>query len=192
MMSKPIVHALAGDNRTLEVKIWSGWLKEAVKLAYRFSEVEDDPFAYNEAATVSLLTAAATKADLLALAEYISMKKNRLDRRYNNPGRCDLWVCAGNRSWAFEFKQKFYDGSYHKPETVLGWLADATLDASLVDRHEATKRFGVLVLSCAGVKILEPEFQDALEAVGNAVDYAWLLDPNTPHSGRTYLFFREV
>jgi hypothetical protein len=75
-------------------------------LANRFcSQVEeDDPFAYNEAASVSVLAAAAACAGYVGLAEF-STAKAIGENREHGWGRSDFWMQANQRSWAFEFKQ---------------------------------------------------------------------------------------
>ena len=190
-MGNPVLELLRGDRRTHEYEAWTSWLTEAVRLAHEFSEVEDDPFAYNETATVSLLTAAAAKADMLALAEYVSRKKRRDDRRSNIPGRCDLWLYDNSTSWAFEFKQKFYQGGQHKVETLSGWLDEACDDASRLSEFEATKRFGALVISCRDAVEIDRRFERNLVEFAKNVHFAWLLDPDTVHASRTYILFFE-
>ncbi len=183
---------IQGDSRTIEADVWQDWLTQAAKLARRFGEVEDDPFGYNEAATVSLLTAAATQADMLGLAEFISVKKNKTDLRRNAAGRCDFWMHSHRRSWAFEFKQHFYNGGMHRTETILGWLDEAFHDATVLSRKEADKRVGGLIIPIYWADHIEEAFiENIYEAAGEA-DFGWHLDPDSPHAGSTFILFKEV
>jgi hypothetical protein len=81
-------------------------MESADALARRFcSQVEeDDPFAYNETASVSVLAAAAACAGYVGLAEF-STAKAIGENRAHRWGRSDFWMQADQRSWAFEFKQ---------------------------------------------------------------------------------------
>ena len=98
---------LKADKRTREARIWDHWMSCGAAYAERyFAEAsEDDPFAYNETASVSHLAAAAALAGYLGMAEWSTDKKSRLDRRRKGYGRSDLWLCAEGSTWCFEFKQ---------------------------------------------------------------------------------------
>jgi hypothetical protein len=109
---RPILECVTGDARRVERRIWMQWLQRAAEMTGRFSREwwDDDPFAYNETASVSLLAAAAGQAGYLGLAEFTTTKgkvdKSRPHkRRVNARGRCDYWMHAERRDWAFEFKQ---------------------------------------------------------------------------------------
>ncbi|MGN6094229.1 MAG: hypothetical protein ACTHOL_17910, partial [Luteibacter jiangsuensis] len=81
-------------------------MEMAAVMAERFlRDFEDDPFCYNETASVSLLCSAAAGADMLALAEYCVWKKSSEDGRKSVRGRCDLWIGNEESTWAIEFKQ---------------------------------------------------------------------------------------
>jgi hypothetical protein len=164
-------------------------MANAADLANEFGQLEDDPFAYNETATVSLLIAAATRAEMLALAEFVSMKKvNRVPVE----GRCDLWICGRRQSWAFEVKQAMYRGGYHRPSTIMGWLKDACNDARKLTHHEADKRFGLLVISTLYADEIDPDFVESLERVISKTDYAWQICPASKFASDTFLLFKEV
>jgi len=95
-----------GHRSTLEFKAWSEWLNAADALTKRYCRAmeEDDPFAYNETASVSVLAAAAACAGHISLADFSTRKASR-ENRAHGPGRSDFWMQAAGRSWAFEFKQ---------------------------------------------------------------------------------------
>lgn len=183
---------LKGDARTLEHAKWQHWLSNAAKLANAFGAVEDDPFAYNEAATVSLLTAAATQCGMLGLAEFVSTKRRRSDRRANVRGRCDFWMCSDNRSWAFEFKQEIYRGGYHKVDTIVGWLDRAHEDAKSLSRTEADKRFGGLIVPLYWAEEIDQGFIENILTATEDADFAWHLEPDSEHAGSTFILFREA
>ncbi len=106
-----------------EAKIWQPWMEAAASVARKlmeFNEVDNedgesvqyDPFGYNEAASVSLLVAAAERIGMVSLAEYVTRKSHKDKRRKDRNGRTDLWLCdANDKHWEFEFKQP-YDKMY--------------------------------------------------------------------------------
>lgn len=90
---------LQGDDRTLETRMWGEWLSAAGKLSDDFADGrEDDPFGYNETASVSLLCSAAATTGWVGLAEYALTKRAAEDRRRSAPGRCDLYLLTPARS----------------------------------------------------------------------------------------------
>lgn len=95
-----------GRRNTLEYKAWSKWLDAADALTMRYCRAmeDDDPFAYDETASVSILAAAAACAGYVGLAEFSTRKASR-ENRAHGPGRSDFWMQAEGRAWAFEFKQ---------------------------------------------------------------------------------------
>ena len=95
-----------GRRNTLEYKAWTKWLTAADRLTkgYCAAIEEDDPFAYNETASVSILAAAAACAGYVGLADFSTLKASR-ENRAHGPGRSDFWMKAEGREWAFEFKQ---------------------------------------------------------------------------------------
>ena len=111
-MVEVIANCLKGDNRTLEYKVWSKVADQTAKLITRYleqvstPEQPDDPFAYNETASVSVLSAAAAMAGYVGLAEFATTKAALGNvNRGQSLGRSDFWMSAEKRSWAFEFKQ---------------------------------------------------------------------------------------
>jgi len=189
LFSGPKAHKIVGKGFLHEGGVWGRWMTSVAELVHEFGHLNDDPFAYNETATVSLLIGAATRIDLLALAEFVSTKKLK---RVPITGRCDLWLCSDRRSWAFEVKQKKYRGGFHRPKTVLGWLNEACEDARKLTHHEAEKRFGLLVISTFGVEHLDPRFLESLDEVFTMVDYAWQILPDSDVACQTFLLFKEV
>lgn len=108
--------AITGDKDTAEYEIWSEWLHSAALLANRHVRMwdDDDPFAYNETASVSLLAAAGSFAGHVALAECSTVKlkegasEKAAERKRH--GRADLWLHTTEKNWAFEFKQRMNVG----------------------------------------------------------------------------------
>ena len=98
---------LKGDQRTSAYRGWKPWLGAAAALVKRYNdELDDDPFAYNETASVSLLASAAAQVGYLGLAEFGVTKGHRTDRRLAVDGRCDFWMAGQTTNWGFEFKQR--------------------------------------------------------------------------------------
>jgi hypothetical protein len=95
------------DERTAESRIWPKWMGSADQIVSAFAELDDDPFGYNETASVSLLCSAAARCGYLALAEYATTKRGRDNKKKSAPGRCDLYLDAQGHDWEFEFKQFF-------------------------------------------------------------------------------------
>ena len=90
---------LKGNRAKTEFRTWSKWLDAAALLADRFSRQvgDDDPFAYNETASVSVLAAAAACAGFVGLAEFSTDKaaakgKGRSSRpkRFMDTGERDI------------------------------------------------------------------------------------------------------
>ncbi|WP_277981168.1 hypothetical protein [Sphingomonas phyllosphaerae] len=183
---------LQGHRGRIENALWGRWIEAAAHLTNRWwCDLEDDPFAYNETASVSHLCSAATASGLLGLAEYASVKKWSGNRRYSAGGRCDLWLSDSSRSWAFEFKQLCCD-RYN-----LGALA-ASMDAAracarCVRESEADLRVAGLVASMW--------WQDpaALQSARSTMrtfardrDYAWRIGAEGVEEPETYVFFDIV
>ncbi|MER0239673.1 hypothetical protein [Fulvimarina sp. MAC8] len=143
-----------GDRRRREWHVWDNWMNHAAQLCGRFyGEVEtddpymfDDPFAYNETASVSLLASAAACAGYLGLAEFTTQKRSRGDRRKISHGRCDLWLCE-EASWAFEFKQ--IRGSSVGAKRIEGAMEDAVRCARQIHSNDADAAVAGLILSLA-------------------------------------------
>ena len=102
-------HIFSADRRTKRHLLWLDWLREAASIRERFLALgeDDDPFSYNEAASVSVLCSAAFMAGGLGLAETVSTKLDQSDRRRTYSGRDDLCICLDDEWWFFEAKQTF-------------------------------------------------------------------------------------
>lgn len=116
-MTRTQVTLVKGDARTTECKTWSDWLSKAALLLDRHQSVwgDDDPFAYNETASVAFLAAAGALAGHVTLAEYCTEKLSASAdtgkvRKRKGHGRGDLWLHTHGRHWAFEFKQRMSVG----------------------------------------------------------------------------------
>lgn len=177
---------LRGRRSTAEFRCWSPWLESAARFWIRWrDEHDDDPFAYNETASVSCLVAAAAGAGYLSLADYVVTKGHADDRRWGVHGRCDFWLDTGRRDWAFEFKQR------HAAATGARGLArglERAIDCARCLRTYQGQRTAGLIVSLA---MLEPPGVDRtiakLQRLAQEVDHVWRIGP--PGTG-VYLFFR--
>ncbi len=116
-------------------------------LVKQFNEnADDDPLAYNEQATVSILVAAAYQADLIALAEFSAPKKPKNDGRIPVNGRYDIWLKDKCRDWVVEFK-KFNPGS-SIPTTrgITTKFKRAESDAKQMAKSSASCRYAGLIV----------------------------------------------
>jgi hypothetical protein len=190
---KPVIaERIRGHAGSIEARHWQAWLDEAAHIVSRFNDEEgDDPFGYNEAASVSLLSMAAARIGFLALAEYVSIKKSRKDRRMRANGRADFWMTNGdNRTWCFEFKQ-----------ITSGRVTRARLEQKMSEAETCTRhliRYGQ-EHQIAG--LIVPLYTNDLErraAAENALlefaqenDFTWRLRTDTDYAD-TFLFFKTV
>lgn len=136
---------LHGKKSTREYRIFQSWMDRAATIAFDFAEeYEDDPFAYNETASVSLLCSAAIAQGYLALAEFIQLKRARHDKRKKASGRWDLWFAAEGRQWGMEFKQI-------KSRFTAGRIASAMKEAvdcaKDIVKKDTDQRMGCLIAS---------------------------------------------
>jgi hypothetical protein len=129
-----------------EAALWARWLNEAEEISAQFRTWEDDPFGYNETASVGILAAAAFRAGLVALPEYVARKASKEDRRKRVDGRCDLWLATARSDWAFEFKSMAI-GVPPRAATLNARLQEAVDCAKHVTATEAAKRVGCLIVS---------------------------------------------
>lgn len=85
---------------------WSAWGMEVCALRDRFvAELDaDDPFAYDEAASVSLLSNAAARIGALSLCDYREQKHHASAPDQECSGRIDLYVLYNGIGMAFEAK----------------------------------------------------------------------------------------
>ena len=187
------VTRLKGKASTIEARLWERWLVCAGCFARGFDELEDDPFAYNETASVSALAAAAAMAGMLSVAEYPVDKKHRKDRRKNVRGRADFWLHSDQKTWSIEFKQLMPEK--HKPSLneLHKTLAKAVADAHHLSKDEADIRVGALIVSTYWLeeKDKRAETLHTLREFGNdhRVQFSWEVDPGGVQSGTTFFYF---
>ena len=175
-----------------EANVWSRWLRAGEQIATSFRAWEDDPFGYNETASVGVLAAAAVKAGLLALPEYVAKKGDKLDRRKRVHGRCDLWVASDRLCWAFEFKNMIR-GTPPRRKTLEDRLKAAVQCAKEVTAAEANARVGCLVVSTILAETAKK--QEALGFVLDRfkaeADFAAVIQPDNDHAADTYFFMKH-
>ncbi len=208
-MATTRVNFISGDKTTAEFKIWSKWLRKAGVLFDRYIDCvdEDDPFAYNETASVAFLASAAALAGHIALAEYsvTKIEAAKADRRKlrdrERHGRGDLWLHAEGQYWAFEFKQRNSVG-VSRADGRLGSLFGKAVDcARQVNRKQEGTPVAGLVVSLFFIKgakdKTEPDgVADAaaaeIERFGRSAElYCWKIEP--PDRRRpTYLLFKVL
>ncbi len=185
---------LSGDARTIEFERWQQWLSHAAKVARVFDNAEDDPFAYNEAASVSILTAAAALSGMQGIAEYTSRKLSSKDRRVRTNGRADFWLSCERRSWSFEFKQFMIYGSIPRVrlKTVLGV---AIRNAQCIAKQESDSRIAAMIVPTYQAIMADHTKLDqlhvALASFAEQVDWAWIIDPGGRHAAPTYIYFKK-
>ena len=182
---------MKGDKRRKEFAAWGRWLRRADGLAHRFcSEMEDDPFAYNETASVSVLAAAAARAGYLSIAEYGATKGWPDDRRFAVNGRCDLWLAADDEIWAFEFKQ------VHAFRTGIRGLSSALARAEVCARclrkTEGRRVAGLIVSLYSLEQKGRASAMMKLERLKGDVDYMWRIAGAGPSAAGTYMMFKLV
>lgn len=180
---------LHGRRTTREYKLWQPWMNEAAHLTHRFASVwDDDPFAYNETASVSALCSAAVSAGYLALAEFMQLKRAKADGRSFAPGRWDLWLATENYQWGLEFKQVSTRFTQGRLENA---LSEATLCANKINKNDTNRRLGCLIATVPQDSLKRDKARQNLESFSSECDYAWRIDLND-NVRETYLFFRYV
>lgn len=131
---------------------WQLWVRqvEALYRRWRVHLTADDPFAYNETASASLLASAAVQTGGLAIAEFHTEKRRPKDEPSTGRwSRGDLWIRhpSGER-WAIELKQLM--PTAESPATVArvtNALTRAKEDAKQLSLTEARHRLGYVVVS---------------------------------------------
>lgn len=109
---------------------------------------EDNPWWFNERATLSTLAGAAwSLSDWVALEEFKTLKHGtvpykKIDKGQLNVGRCDLYVANKKYGFAFEAKQAWQSiGKNSRGMTyVHKAMRGSWLDAGKLDVHEADHR----------------------------------------------------
>lgn len=206
-MPKSKLEFVNGDKKKAEYTIWSSWLAKAAKLVDRHISCvnDDDPFAYNETASVALLASAAALAGHVALAEYSVTKidsekasSGKLKKRERN-GRGDLWLHAKGRDWAFEFKQRNSVGVSRANGRLKSHFDAAEKCAKKINGEEGTPVAG-LIVSLFFIEDVEDEddkdrvAKDAASEIERfAKEQDLLCWKITPPEGRrpTYFLFRS-
>lgn len=131
---------------------WQLWIRQVEALYRRWltHEPDDDPFAYNETASASILACAATMTGGLAIADFHTEKRKKAGREDTGRWcRGDLWVRhpRGNR-WAIEFKQFLPDPTTGLSlERLARRLRAAKADAKMMSRAGVDHRLGGLIVS---------------------------------------------
>jgi hypothetical protein len=189
-MSKRVTaEFLHGKRTTREYKAWQPWMDEAAQLTARFAlEWEDDPFAYNETASVSALCSAAISAGHLALAEFMQLKRAKLDGRSYAHGRWDLWLATKNYQWGIEFKQIRTRFPHYRLKTALN---DAVDCAKKINKNDTDRRVGCLIATLPEDKNKKDKARSNLERFAEECAYAWRIDLKDD-SRKTYIFFQYV
>ncbi|WP_260482921.1 hypothetical protein [Sphingomicrobium flavum] len=180
------VVCLKGNKRQMEHRLWEDWLQYAARLFDRHYGrwANDDPFGYNEAASVSLLAAAASFAGHVVQTEFSTQKKvaghpvvgtRGTDRRY---GRGDLLIRTEKRSWAFEFKQRFgkFTESYLRTD-----LERASKCADAIFEDEDGVPVAALIMNLSLIEDDE-KIEKSCEVIeqfarNSDIDFCWRLDP---------------
>lgn len=147
----PTVTWIVGADKTDEFRLLARWFRQVSRIRDEFARCmsgDFDPLRVNETASVGFIAAAASCSGLLTLTDYVSIKRGWEKVAPYRLGRCDLWVADPHRqvSWAFEFKQGAI-GRTTRPAKIGQLLDQACQDARRVDRLEAHRRFGGLVLT---------------------------------------------
>ena len=186
-----MIRCLSIDKRTLEFRFWPKWMMAVEDLASDFAKVSDDPFGYNETASVSLLCSAAARCGYLALAEYATTKRGRDDKRERAAGRCDMYLLAENHDWEFEFKQ-FYPWSVPR-RRLDSWWGAAVDSARCLDGSGAERSIAGLVVNFYN---LEPKHYDRARSVliefATKRQFAWHLTSRQASVTDTFIFMERV
>ncbi|WP_445678711.1 hypothetical protein [Radicibacter daui] len=182
---------IKSDERTIEANLWKHWLQQVPKIRSQFIQaMQGDPFVYNETASVGLLASAASRSGLLAMSEYVSIKRGTGRGRPYRNGRCDLWVGAPEtgRSWAFEMKQLIRKKALNEG-TIEVSLEAACSDARKVHLQEATFRYGCLIIASSNENGLSGKSVERIHVAAQATDFACQLDIKT---NPVWLLFKKV
>ena len=192
------VDLVTGDARTTEYNVWSGWMERAATLIDRHQDLwdDDDPFAYNETASVALLAAAGSLAGHVTLAEYCTQKlepkKDKTKaRRRKRHGRGDLWLHTDRRHWAFEFKQRMSVGVSRANGRLLSLTNQARRCAAEVIEKEDGRPVAGVVVSLYWIDdddVAKRAADEIEEFARNNVAFCWRLSPSK-NRRQTYLLF---
>ncbi|WP_116866821.1 hypothetical protein [Pseudomonas syringae] len=129
-------------------KLLNAWIKAIERYTKAF---RDNPWWYNERASLSVLAGAAwTLKDWFAVEEFTTIKRMRtlvpgVDEGHLRNGRCDLFICNPDESFAIEAKQAVQpiglrsDGESYMMKALKG----AWDDSGDLGPWEANRRFAV-------------------------------------------------
>lgn len=191
---------ITGDKSSIEYDIWSEWLYSAAMLANRHVRMwkDDDPFAYNETASVSFLAAAGSVAGHVALAECSTVKlQNGASAKAENRerhGRADLWLHTSEKNWAFEFKQRMNIGVSRGNGRLSSHLNAARKCAQdVIEGPDGVPVAGLIVsLYFVDDDFLAKEAASEIERFAknseSNVDFCWRLRPSKGRRQTYFLF----
>ncbi|MDR9876735.1 hypothetical protein RJC98_16220 [Pseudomonas allii] len=145
---KTFKHVHAHDDDESVQKLLSAWIKAVERYTKAF---KDNPWWYNERASLSVLAGAAwTLKDWFALEEFSTIKRMRtltpgVDEGHLRNGRCDLFIRNPEESIAIEAKQAVQRiGVRADGETYMNKALKAAWDDTGDLGHwEANRRFAV-------------------------------------------------
>lgn len=131
--------------------VWKKWIDSTAEVYVKYrdycdvaSDIEgcDDPFSYNERASVSVLVAGAERAGLISLAEF-AFAKAKAGQDFK--GFCDLWITdpERNKEWFFEFKQ-VHSARIDKVDDA---IKAAINEASAIPYNGEGRCFGVFIVA---------------------------------------------
>jgi hypothetical protein len=153
-LRKPL--EIKGDKRTKEGASWPVWMDGVNRALERYASAHadedgtDNPFSYNETASVSVLVAGAALAGFIALADYRTIKLSGSGNDKN--GRCDLYLMANWNTWAFEFKQLFTTSSPTSEGRLKSKLEASLKAAKELKGEDHDRAFGGVIIPLSNMK----------------------------------------
>jgi hypothetical protein len=152
---------------------------------------DDDMFAYNEVASLGVLSSAAHMAGFSSLMEYVSIKNQKNDRRKKSRNsRADLWIQGDTRSWSFEAKQlNCYDKISEKQ--IQKKLNEAISDTRSIQRSEADTRAACLIINMNEIYHydIEHNYNQCKEFSNNNTQlFCWSIETKAQTSATFFLF----
>lgn len=200
-MQKTKAKLIVGDQRTIEFDVWSKVFAKAAKLVDRHISFwpGDDPFAYNETASVALLAAAGAMAGHMTLAECTTEKfatdeadPSKLTKRRRH-GRADLWLHTARKHWAFEFKQRLSVGVSRSNGRLNSWMMQAEKCAREVIQKSDGSAVAGLIVSLYFIDeddLAEKASLEIEKFAHSHAAYCWELSP--PHGRSTYFLLNPI
>ena len=198
-MARSELEFISGDKRTLEGRIWHDWLKEAAKLLDRHVAKweEDDPFAYNETASVALLAAAGSMAGHVTLAECSTEKLTQSEKdpdkvkKRKRHGRADLWLHTHRRHWAFEFKQRLSVGASRSNGRLQYHMTEAQRCARQVVESEDGVPVAGLIVSLYFIEndeVAERAEGELIKFARDGTYFCWCIRPPDERRATYFIF----